>query len=560
MVRPLAVLVGLSLLAPLAGAGIRPRGPLELPWLTSVIVRATAGTVTGVEQQVAALGGSVRRQLDLIHGFSADVPIDKLGRLASVPGVQAVSHDGPVRLLATGPVDPATPSRATSMAAVTAITGAREMWDAGYTGAGVDVAVIDSGVAPVAGLDGGGKLINGADFSADAESAAARPDGYGHGTHMAGIIAGRDTAAHDRSVADVTGGTGAGFLGMAPDARIVDVKVADAAGNTDVSKLIAGIDWVVTHAHRDGLDIRVLNLSFGVQADQGYETDPLAFAAEAAWHSGVVVVAAAGNAGSLVDTTALGLTDPAYDPYLLAVGAADTNGTVDRKDDSVADFSSRAAAGGDRRPDVVAPGRSVQSLLAPGSQVDLSTTPGNNARRFVNGSGTSQASAVVSGAAALVVAQWPAASPDQVKAVLADSAKKVTGADDNAQGHGEIDLGKALRIKELPMVRQQWPPSDGSGEQAVGSPTAGDGGFTKAARKLKGKAAKDAKEAAKRAAKRAKRAEKGGPAPVPSAESPDGAPIIDDGFGHSWSGHSWSGHSWSGHSWSSAGWSDGDWG
>src|SRR5207247_1109334 len=103
------------------------------------------------------------------------------------------------------------------------------------------------------------------------------------------------------------------FLGVAPDARIVSVKVADSHGNTDVSQVIAAIDWVVQHAHDPGLNIRVLNLSFGTDSTQSYVLDPLAFAAEVAWNRGIAVVAAVGNAG----ISASGLADPAYDPYLI---------------------------------------------------------------------------------------------------------------------------------------------------------------------------------------------------------------------------------------------------
>jgi serine protease AprX len=180
------------------------------------------------------------------------------------------------------------------------------------------VAVIDSGIAPVVGLTGVGKVVNGPDLSFDSQSPDDRHlDRYGHGTHIAGIIAGRDTGALTDDQ---------GFAGIAPGARLVNVKVADRRGVVDVSQVIAAIDWVVEHAHDPGFDIRVLNLSFGTDSEQSYLRDPLAYAAEVAWHSGIVVVTAAGNGGSGTGR----LTNPAVDPYVIAVGGSDTVGSMTR--------------------------------------------------------------------------------------------------------------------------------------------------------------------------------------------------------------------------------------
>ena len=168
--------------------------------------------------------------------------------------------------------------------------------DTGLTGRGVDVALVDSGVADVPGL--AGHVVAGPDLSLEAGTYAQDVDGFGHGTHLAGII----------------GGKAPGLLGVAPAARIVSVKVADRFGNADVSQVIAGIDWVVENAHTDGRDIRILNLAFGTDSRQDYVLDPLAYAAEVAWRSGIVVVVSAGNDGRL----SAGLSDPASDPFVLA--------------------------------------------------------------------------------------------------------------------------------------------------------------------------------------------------------------------------------------------------
>ncbi len=161
--------------------------------------------------------------------------------------------------------------------------------------------------------------------------------------------------ARQRRHADTYTTDNTDFLGMAPGSRIVSLKLADAHGSTDVSQVIAAIDWVVAHGRDAGLNIRVMNLSFGTDSAQDYRLDPLAHAAEVAWNQGVVVVVSAGNG----DGTRLGLANPAYDPAVIAVGAQNTKGTADRSDDAVPAFSQRGATAlGMRAPDLVAPGAS----------------------------------------------------------------------------------------------------------------------------------------------------------------------------------------------------------
>ena len=172
-------------------------------------------------------------------------------------------------------------------------------------GTGVDVALIDTGVAPVTGLDGD-KVLHGPDLSFEGSAAdVAYLDTHGHGTHMAGIIAG-DRAGHE---------------GIAPGARIVSVKVAGHDGLTTVPQVVAAIDWVVEHRTTDGLNIRVLNLSLGQQGVDSHIGDPLSAAVERAWDAGIFVVVAAGNDGE----TQAHLDSPAIDPYVMAVGAVDSD-------------------------------------------------------------------------------------------------------------------------------------------------------------------------------------------------------------------------------------------
>ncbi len=311
---------------------------------------------------------------------------------------------------------------ATTVRDVAQVIGADRLWSAGLTGAGVGVALVDTGVVSVPGLDPG-HVVNGPDLSLDSQTPGARYlDTYGHGTHLAGIIA----------------GSGNGFTGVAPGATLTSVKVGSYDGAVDVSQVIAALDWVVQHRNDDPAHpIRVVNLSFGTTGTQDYRVDPLADAVENAWRAGIVVVAAAGNAGG----TTKAQTNPAYDPYAIAVGAADTGGTVGTYDDVVTDFSSRGTA--DRRPDLVAPGKSIVSRRGPGSNVDQNNPGARVGDSLFKGSGTSQAAAVVSGAVSLLLQARPDLTPDQVKAALTRGASRLPHGD-AGQGAGELDVAAAL--------------------------------------------------------------------------------------------------------------------
>ena len=236
---------------------------------------------------------------------------------------------------------------------------------ASLTGKGVGVALIDSGVAPVKGLDQAGKVINGPDLSFESQTANLRHlDTFGHGTHMAGIIAGSDprrrAATRRRRY----------FVGVAPDAHLVNLKVAAADGAVDVSQVIAAIDWVGHPPQRPGLNIRVLNLSFGTDSTQDPKLDPLSYAVEAAWRNGIVVVVAVGNDGA---DRRPGSRARRANPYVIAVGAADPNGTDARNDDTVAAFSNRGSA--TRHADLLAPGRSDGRRCATPARTSTPTTP-----------------------------------------------------------------------------------------------------------------------------------------------------------------------------------------
>jgi serine protease AprX len=513
-----------------------------------VIVRELPGAGDAPEQAVTAIGGTVERPLGIIDGFSATVPASRVAALRTASGVLSVTENAAVELHDAGPA--AVQNETGSLYRIThEVTGATAMWERGIVGLGVDVALIDSGVVPVDGLRTRGKVVNGPDLSFEAEvcdDGGCRPgpaqylDSYGHGTHMAGIIAGRDDAASPATYRNPDT-----FIGMAPGARVVSVKVADASGATDVSQVIAGIDWVVQNRNKNGLNIRVLNLSFGTDGVQDYQLDPLTYAAEMAWHSGIAVVVAAGNGGYGTPK----LNNPAYDPYLIAVGGADSRGTYGVADDVVPSWSS--TGDGTRNPDLVAPGASVVSLRSPGSYLD-STYPGaRSGDRLFRGSGTSQAAAVVSGAAALLLQQRPGLTPDQLKALLMGSAERLPAADPIAQGAGMLDLVNA-RDAATPRAVQTWPRATGRGslDAARGSAHVDiDGQTLTAETAVTGSAWAPATWTVAAADRRTWQ----GGSFVGSPRS-GGSFIAGAWNGSVWNGHTWNADSWAGQTWDGTSW------
>ncbi len=317
---------------------------------------------------------------------------------------------------------------------------------AGYTGEGIDVAVIDTGTVPVDGL-AGDKVLDGPDLSFDAPYNDLRfRDTYGHGTHMAGIIAGNN---------------GSDITGVAPGARIVNVKVGDNTGAVDVSQVIAAVDWVVAHRNDDGKNIRVINLSYRSTGTQDYRIDPLVRAVENAWDHGIVVVVAAGNDG--VDRE---LANPARDPLVIAVGAlSENNSQVTEPDNCVgetqdwqpASYSTTSDTAA-RQPDIYAPGTTVLSLRTPGGRVDVENPNSAVADRYMRGTGSSQAAAAISGSVAVLLEARPDLTPDEVKAILIASARTdVPGSD------AMVDVEAALTTPVPANATQTWERSVGTG-------------------------------------------------------------------------------------------------
>src|SRR3954468_8105163 len=520
----LAALAAVAVIPAAPGlASAADRGPTGEA-TSAVILRGAPGTAPELARAVTAVGGTVTRSLPIIDGLAAEVPAGSLPLLRLAPGVVSATPDATGRVVTAqadaAPLDAAAAADTGSLDEITSIVHARESWSAGYTGKGVDVAVIDTGVSPVPGLTSG-NVINGPDLSFDSVHPDVRyKDVYGHGTHMASIIAGRDQAGPPSSYLDRSR-----FTGVAPDARIVSLKVGAADGAPDVSQVIAAIGWVTEHAHDHGLNIRVLNLSYGTPAGQSYTDDPLAYAVETAWRKGIVVVVSAGNDG----TSFQSLANPARDPAVIAVGAEDPVGTEQPLDDTVPAFSDRGTAL--RHVDVVAPGVHVLGLRVPNGYADQASPSARVGSRFFRGSGTSQAAAVASGAAALLLQRNPALTPDQVKVLLAASATPIPLGTVTNTGAGLIDVAAAEALAVGPTLpagagRTLAAPATGTGSLELAR-----GGSHVAYRGVTLSGEQDIFTAGWAGASWAERA----------------------AAGNTWTGGVWNGNSWTGTSWTAAG-------
>ncbi|HVA61873.1 MAG TPA: S8 family serine peptidase [Mycobacteriales bacterium] len=306
-------------------------------------------------------------------------------------------------------------------------------------GAGQTIAVLDSGVDAVPAL--AGRVIDGADFTGTGFA-----DSYGHGTFVAGLIAGNglDSFGHQT-----------GIEGVAPAARIVSVKIADAQGRSTVGQVVAGLAWVIAHAST--YQIGVVNLSLSVSQADSYETDPIDAVAEAAWFSGLVVVASAGNDGGRV------LRAPGNDPFVLTVGSVADNGSLRLSDHTLSPYSdSGLTQDGVAKPEVTALGEHVQAPLPDGSTLAGEQTVDGLPAGYGQLSGTSMSAAVASGAAALLLADHPGWRPGLVKAAFEQTRSdqlgeiQLPGADNatptrdaNAAYHASVALAVAYAQQVL---------------------------------------------------------------------------------------------------------------
>ena len=391
----------------------------------SVIVQKTSIATRGPEAAVARLGGLITRDLPIVDGFAASLPAAAIAELARVPGVRVISLDRKVVVAEGG-------GSGSPNSVYRKVVRADNVNNAGYKGTNITVAVVDTGITAVSDLAGrivpvsNGGLFGGTSPCKNFSGESTCGDSYGHGTFIAGIIAGNG--------ADSSGK----WKGVAPEAKVLSVKIAGETGAADVSTVLAGIQWVVSY--RSTYDIEVLNLSLGTNSTQTFRSDPMNYAVEKAWDAGITVVVAASNLGPEAGT----ISKPGDDPWVIPVGATDDHGTVGLGDDTIPNFSARGptAADGLSKPDVVAPGGHIISLRAPGSAIDTQF-PNYVDGSYRKGSGTSMSTGVVSGTVALMLQANPSWTPNRVKYALAATARDSASSNPMDVGAGVVDANAA---------------------------------------------------------------------------------------------------------------------
>jgi serine protease AprX len=376
---------------------------------------------TDALQAVQHAAGQVRTALPELGAVAATVSTDQIDALASQPGVVRVAFDPPMRAVSGSSETSSAPP---SVFART--VGAPSLWASGARGSGVAIAVLDSGVQPHQDLGSPSRIVASARFNQGASSSA---DQYGHGTWVAGIAAGAGTAS------------GGAYMGIAPAASIVNLKVSDDIGLAHASDVLQALSWVI--GHHATYNIRVVNLSFVSTLAEGYATSLLDAAVEMVWHSGVTVVVSAGNQGPNTEQFA-----PANDPYVITVGATDDQGTPWTQDDALAWFSSFGGTqDGFAKPDLAAPGRHIVGPLSSGGATLAAEFPTHIiGSHYIQLSGTSAAAPVVSGAVALLAQTHPWLTPDQVKWLLVHTARPI-GHGSNGAGAGELNLAAAAAFQ-----------------------------------------------------------------------------------------------------------------
>jgi serine protease AprX len=446
--------------------------PIELVWANPATqtVRVLIQTIGPVPPDVLAAinqhGGSVVHQFSSINGVLASLPASSVLTIAALPEVERITADHLAEECSSQ---------------LEAATGADQVRTesildtiSGLEGTGVGIAFLDSGIMAGHSDFSNGLLSSRVTGSTNIVSSntnlqqfeslvgvlnllnlsllSANDDGYGHGSHVAGVAAGRSFGG--------LLGTG-DYMGIAPNANLIDVRVLDGRGVGQVSDVIAGIDWVLANSGR--LNIKVMNLSLASSSVESYLTDPLCRAARRAVAAGITVVAAAGNYGSSPYELYGSITSPGDDPTVITVGSANTHQTNVRSDDTVNFFSSRGPTRGHSvdasgnpvydnllKPDLVAPGNKIISAQSQGSYL-TSEYPqlhesGSGATGFMQLSGTSIAAPVVSGAAALLLQENPGLTPPLIKAILQYTAQQIPNMNVCEQGAGLLNIAGAAQL------------------------------------------------------------------------------------------------------------------
>ncbi len=386
-----------------------------------VIVQFQPGA-ENTEQLIQAYGGKMLATLPMINAATVWMPAGQAVRLSTHRSVKWVSPDAPVESTACPQCVDTTKLANAYIDAI----NANDIWnDAPYIqGKNIGIAVIDSGINPNGDLYtqmGANRQIANVRFNSDYNQSTS--DGYGHGTHVASILAGDGSESNGK------------YIGVAPLANIINVKVSNDNGSARMTDIVSGLEWVLKNKNK--YQIRVVNISLNSTVAESYHTSPLDAAVEILWFNGIVVVVSAGNYGSGA------IYPPANDPFVITVGATDDQGTGNIADDTLASFSAYGTTeAGATKPEIVAPGRNITARL-----VNMNMgLPAAHRANIVNGqyfrmSGTSMAAPMVSGAVAMLLQDEPNLTPDQVKYRLMTTANQSwPGYDATRAGAGYLDV------------------------------------------------------------------------------------------------------------------------
>ena len=371
---------------------------------------------------VALWGGVITKDLPIIHAVAAEVPAGAIRALAKTAGVRWVSLDA--AMVSTGTTCTACISTTNLKNTYNRTIGADKVWNEALhlQGQGIGVAIVDSGVYASSDFttsSGTSRIIAATTFNSTTTSAV---DGWGHGTHVAGIIGGNGAQSNGA------------YIGVAPGANLINVKVGNDVGGVNESDVVAGLQWI--YNNRITYNIRVVNLSLNTSVAQSYHTSPLDAAVEILWFNKIVVVVANGNLGKNA------FYPPANDPYIMSIGAYDDKGTISPDDDQAATFTAYGkTSDGVHKPDLSAPGVNIISTMPSSAAIATAHLSNVINPTYFKMSGTSMAAPMVAGAVALLLQDEPNLTPDQVKYRLMATARKMSG---GRMGAGGLDVYAAV--------------------------------------------------------------------------------------------------------------------
>jgi len=424
-----------------------------------VIIQTKGRPSAAHDDAIRAKGGVKGHAFDSFDALTAVVPQSAVADLAARDDVAYITPDRKV----------------SGQLAITRETTGAALAQSGFqgtpgvTGKGVGIAIIDSGISAAhpdfQQKNGKSRIVTALDFTNGGKPYAGQ-DRDGHGTGVASVAAGNGKGSQ---------GYGASYVGIAPDANLLDLKVLDGSGSGKMSDVMDAVNWAIVNQKR--FNIRVINLSLGTPVRESFRNDPLCLAVEKAVRSGIVVVAAAGNNGHTdeiighkpngdpIYRPVFGAIDsPGNSPYAITVGASDSVGTARRSDDVMAQFSSKGPTLVDHivKPDLVAPGRAVVAAMSqenPNSavvrpdRVAVPTTPNTPQNLYYTYYGTYFSTPVVSGIVALMLEANKSLTPTLVKASLMRTANPLAAslfasraANILTQGAGLVNAAAAVEL------------------------------------------------------------------------------------------------------------------